>query len=73
MMENKHIFFVSCQVDKRKMGDYDVNYHPSAIDNFTPLHSPFLVMHGSSSISSSREPIRSDVVGGGAFYCLYPQ
>lgn len=26
---------------KRKMGDYDMNYQPSAINNFTPLPVPF--------------------------------
>lgn len=57
------------------MGDDDMNHQSSAINNSTPLystplHSPLLVMHGS---SSSREPIRSDVVvvGSGAFHCLY--
>lgn len=59
-MGDQHIFFLPCQVDKNK-GDYDMNYQPSAIchQQLYSITRPILVMHGS---SSSREPIRSDVV-----------
>lgn len=37
-MEHQHIFFMPCEVDKEKKGDYDMNHQPSATNNSTSLH-----------------------------------
>lgn len=55
------------------MGDYDVNYHPSDIDNSTPLHftRPFwsCMEAAASAVAENRSVVI--VVGSGAFHCLY--